>query len=92
MLNLDHYPKITLTMNNDIIEILEEALPTGTQFAPHLNPLPHHTLKDDYGIDSLMKIDVQISLERALNITIPDDTMYDIKTVEQLYSQLNQLL
>ncbi len=45
---------------------------------------PEASLTDDLGADSLDAVELQMAFEEAFDITIPDEDMQDMKTVNDI--------
>ncbi len=48
------------------------------------------SLADDLGADSIDAVELNIALEDALNVTIPDEALADMKTVGDIVSYLEK--
>ena len=51
-------------------------------------------LQDDYGLDSLDRIELAIEIEKTMAIVIPDNLIenWDKKTINQVYNELKDLV
>lgn len=48
------------------------------------------TLADDLGADSIDAVELNIALEDALNVSIPDEALAEMKTVGDIVAYLEQ--
>ena len=48
------------------------------------------TLTEDLGLDSIDAVELNIALEDALNVSIPDEALAEMKTVGDIVSYLEQ--
>ncbi len=53
---------------------------------------PQALLDADLGADSLDKVEIVMSIEEALSVTVPDEEAEKVQTVEDLYEAVGTLL
>lgn len=51
---------------------------------------PEASLSDDLGADSLDSVELNMALEDALNISIPDEELVNMKTVADIMAYVEQ--
>jgi acyl carrier protein len=66
--------------------LLEELGVTEEQLTPEAR------FDEDLGADSLTRVEIALSLEDRLNLTIPDEQWEKVATVADLYEALAELL
>ncbi|MFH2137940.1 MAG: acyl carrier protein [Candidatus Omnitrophota bacterium] len=80
MANFEDTKKAVKTMVAEIIEIPEEELTDAAEFV------------DDLGVDSMMALEIVAVIEKKFKVTIPEEEIPNISSLQKIYDLLQKKL